>query len=142
MDDCFNMMVFLSLLATPQRAKKYLKNSRMKNDASDAEAIYVCSLLHNTGFIKVKTVEESAQASLHTNRQSCVKHVVGASNRMRGCVAEFGIEVAKGHSHIKDLLVIIDSPEMMAVLNIPDIAQWNLTKLAEIYRYAQKCWMR
>ena len=129
---------FTVLLVAPQHAKKYLKNTRMKNDANDAEAIYVCSLQHNTRFIKVKTLEDSAIASLHTNRHACVKNMVEAGNRMRGCAAEFGIVVAKGHSHIKDLLAIIDSPEKMATLNIPDIAQWNLTKLAETYRHAQK----
>ena len=129
---------FTVLLVAPQHAKKYLKNTRMKNDANDAEAIYVCSLQHNTRFIKVKTLEDSAIASLHTHRHACVKNMVEAGNRMRGCAAEFGIVVAKGHSHIKDLLAIIDSPEKMATLNIPDIAQWNLTKLAETYRHAQK----
>ena len=125
---------FTVKLIAPKHTKKFLKNSRMKNDANDVEAILTCAIQHNTRFVRVKTVEESSIDMLHTARDGCVKNRVEASNRLRAGAAEYGIVVEKGAKNVAKLLEIIDSDELLSERGIPEDGKWVLRKLAEIYR--------
>lgn len=130
----FQKAGFTVKLIAPKHTKKFLKNSRMKNDANDAEAILTCTIQHNSRFMRVKTVEESSIDTLHTTRDACVRNRVEAGNRLRGCAAEYGIVVEKGAKNVAKLLELIDSDELLSERGIPEDGKWVLRKLAEIYR--------
>ena len=85
-------------LMPPQFVKPYVKSN--KNDMRDAEAICEAVTRPNMRFVPVKTAEQQALLALHRARQGYVKTRTGFANQMRGLLAEYGIVVTKGITHL------------------------------------------
>jgi len=85
-------------LMAPQFVKPYVKSN--KNDVADAEAICEAVARPNMRFVSVKTVEQQAVLSLHRTRQGFVKARTAQANQIRGLLAEFGLTIPQGISHI------------------------------------------
>lgn len=86
-------------LIAPQYVKPYVKSQ--KNDAADAEAICEAVARPNMRFVAIKNVSQQSVLALHTARSGFVKGRTALSNQIRGLLAEFGIVIAQGLSHLK-----------------------------------------
>jgi len=87
-------------LMAPQFVKPYVKTN--KNDAADAEAICEAVARPNMRYVPLKTVEQQAVLALHRVRQAFVGARTAQANQIRGLLAEFGLVVPKGLSHVLD----------------------------------------
>ena len=85
-------------LMAPQFVKPYVKTN--KNDAADAEAICEGVTRPSMRFVPIKSVEQQSVLALHTVRQGFVKARTAQANQIRGLLAEFGIIIPQGISHI------------------------------------------
>src|SRR6185503_10555274 len=93
-------------LIPPAYAKAYER--RNKNDAADAAAICEAVSRPSMRFVAIKTEEQQAAAGLHKVREMLVKQRTMLTNQLRGLMAEFGIVVAQGPGHIRELLLILE----------------------------------
>jgi transposase len=85
-------------LIAPQYVKPFVK--RNKNDAADAEAICEAVTRPNMPAVPIKNVEQQAILSVHRARQGFVKARTAQANQIRGLLAEYGIAIPQGISHI------------------------------------------
>jgi len=113
-------------LMPPAYVKPYVK--RGKTDANDAEAICEAVTRPTMRFVPVKTPEQQAALALHRTRDLLVKQRTQLVNMIRGLLAEFGIEMARGLHHALELakrLVDGRAPD------VPELAQRVVTGLAQ-----------
>jgi transposase len=85
-------------LMAAQFVKPYVKTN--KNDAADAEAICEAVARPNMRFVPVKNVEQQGLLALHRARQGFVKARTAQANQIRGLLAEFGLIIPQGITHI------------------------------------------
>jgi transposase len=85
-------------LMAPQFVKPYVKTN--KNDAADAEAICEAVTRPTMRFVPIKNGEQQAVLALHRARQGFVKARTAQANQIRGLLAEYGIALPQGISHI------------------------------------------
>jgi len=85
-------------LIPPQYVKPFVK--RNKNDAADAEAICEAVSRPTMRFVPIKNGEQQAVLALHRARQGFVKARTAQANQIRGLLAEYGIVIPQGISHI------------------------------------------
>jgi transposase len=85
-------------LMAPQFVKPYVKTN--KNDAADAEAICEAVMRPTMRFVPIKNIEQQAVLSLHRARQGIVRSRTAQANQIRGLLAEFGLIVPQGISHL------------------------------------------
>jgi transposase len=85
-------------LIAPQYVKPFVK--RNKNDAADAEAICEAVTRPNMPAVPIKNAEQQAILSVHRARQGFVKARTAQANQIRGLLAEYGIAIPQGISHI------------------------------------------
>lgn len=95
----------VSLLA-PQFVKPFVKTN--KNDAADAEAICEAVQRPTMRFAPLKSTDQQAVLMVHRGRELLVRQRTMLINALRGHCAEFGLVVAKGPSHVKELIAIIE----------------------------------
>src|SRR3990170_4978476 len=81
-------------LMPPAYVKPYVK--RGKTDANDAEAICEAVSRPTMRFVPVKSPEQQAALALPRPRDLLVKQRTQLVNMIRGVLAEFGIETARG----------------------------------------------
>src|SRR6266478_468513 len=86
-------------LIAPQFVKPYVRTN--KNDARDAEAICEAVTRPSMRFVPVKTVEQQSVIALHRVRQGFVQGRTAQANQLRGLLAEFGIVLPKGITHLR-----------------------------------------
>ena len=84
-------------LMPPAYVKPYVK--RGKTDAADAEAICEAVTRPTMRFVPVKSAEQQAALALHRTRDLLVRQRTQLVNMLRGLLAEFGIETARGLHH-------------------------------------------
>lgn len=97
-------------LMAPQFVKPYVKTN--KNDAADAEAICEAVTRPTMRFVPVKNEGQQAVLALHRARQGFVKARTAQANQIRGLLAEYGIVIPQGISHIaRQLLEILEDGE-------------------------------
>ena len=97
----------------PAYVKPYVK--RGKTDAADAEAICEAVTRPSMRFVPVKSAEQQAALALHRTRDLLVKQRTQLVNMVRGLLAEFGIEMARGLHHALSLAARLsagDAPEV------------------------------
>lgn len=82
----------------PQFVKPYVKTN--KHDAADAEAICEAVTRPTMRFVPVKHVEQQSVLALHRARQGMVKARTAQANQIRGLLAEFGLVVPQGITHL------------------------------------------
>lgn len=85
-------------LMAPQFVKPYVKSN--KNDAADAEAICEAVTRPTMRFVPIKNREQQSVLALHRVRQGFVKARTAQANQIRGLLAEYGLVVPQGISHI------------------------------------------
>ena len=85
-------------LIAPQYVKPFVK--RNKNDAADAEAICEAVTRPNMPAVPIKNASQQAILSVHQARQGFVKARTAQANQIRGLLAEFGMVIPQGISHI------------------------------------------
>jgi transposase len=120
-------------LIPPAYAKAYVR--RGKNDAADAAAICEAVSRPSMRFVAVKTEAQQAAAGLHKLRALLVKQRTMVINQLRGLMAEFGIVVAKGPSHVGELAALLADP---AAAGIPAPLGAALAAMAELYRELER----
>lgn len=98
-------------LIAPQYVKPFVK--RNKNDAADAEAICEAVTRPNMPAVPIKNASQQAILSVHRARQGFVKARTAQANQIRGLLAEYGIAIPQGISHIaKRVPEIIEDGEI------------------------------
>ena len=113
-------------LMPPAYVKPYVK--RGKTDANDAEAICEAVSRPTMRFVPVKSPEQQAALALHRTRDLMVKQRTQLVNMIRGLLAEFGIETARGLHHalaLAERLAGGHAPE------VPQLAQRVVLGLAQ-----------
>ena len=101
-------------MMSPQFVKPYVMAN--KNDRNDARGIAEAVTRPNMKFVPIKKIEQQDILLLHRTRELIVKQKTAQSNQIRGLLAEYGIVIPKGLSHIR---------------KIPEILENNQTKLTE-----------
>jgi len=113
-------------LMPPAYVKPYVK--RGKTDANDAEAICEAVTRPTMRFVPVKSPEQQAALALHRTRDLLVKQRTQLVNMIRGLLAEFGIEMARGLHHALELAKrLVDG----LAPDVPELAQRVVTGLAQ-----------
>ena len=113
-------------LMPPAYVKPYVK--RGKTDAADAEAICEAVTRPSMRFVPVKSVEQQAALALHRTRDLLVKQRTQLVNMVRGLLAEFGVEMARGLHHALSLAARLSAGEAPGV---PPLAQRVVKGLAD-----------
>ncbi|MFZ0469802.1 MAG: IS110 family transposase [Thiogranum sp.] len=97
-------------LMAPQFVKPYVKSN--KTDAADAEAICEAVTRPNMRFVPIKNADQQSVLSLHRARQGFVRARTAQANQIRGLLAEYGITLPQGISHVtKQLPGIVENAE-------------------------------
>jgi transposase len=96
-------------LIPPAYVKPFVK--RQKNDVADAEAICEAARRPTMRFVPVKSEEQQASAVVFRVRDLLVRQRTQVINALRGHLAEYGLVVAKGPSHVATLVEFAQSPE-------------------------------
>ncbi|HEX8215697.1 MAG TPA: IS110 family transposase [Allosphingosinicella sp.] len=112
-------------LMPPAYVKPYVK--RGKTDANDAEAICEAVTRPTMRFVPVKPPEQQAALALHRTRDLLVKQRTQLVNMIRGLLAEFGIETARGLHHALELARRLCDGRAP---DVPELAQRVVTGLA------------
>ncbi|MDH5803363.1 MAG: IS110 family transposase [Gammaproteobacteria bacterium] len=86
-------------LIPPYQVKPFVVGN--KNDHNDAIAIAEASRRPKASFVPVKTLEQQDIQSLQRIRERLMKHRTATSNQLRGLMAEYGIVLPKGLSHLR-----------------------------------------
>jgi transposase len=89
-------------LIGPKFVKPYVKAN--KNDASDAEAICEAATRPSMRFVAIKSSAQQDIQAVHRVRQQLVKTRTALVNQARGLLAENGIVLAQGVSHLRRAL--------------------------------------
>lgn len=96
-------------LIPPAYVKPFLK--RQKNDAADAEAICEAAQRPTMRFVAVKSEEQQASVVVFRARDLLVQQRTQTINALRGHLAEYGLVVSKGPSHIAKLIAQVEDPQ-------------------------------
>ncbi|MGU3546246.1 IS110 family transposase, partial [Methylobacterium sp. A52T] len=112
-------------LMPPAYVKPYVK--RGKTDANDAAAICEAVTRPSMRFVPVKATEQQAVLALHRTRDLLVKQRTQLVNMIRGLLAEFGIEMARGLRHALELAARLSAGD---AAEVPPLAQRVVTGLA------------
>jgi len=112
-------------LMSPAYVKPYVK--RGKTDARDAEAICEAVGRPTMRFVPVKSPEQQAALALHRTRDLLVKQRTQLVTMIRGLLAEFGIEMARGLHHALALAKRLTDGHNA---DVPELAQRVVASLA------------
>ena len=99
------------VLMPPIYVKAYVK--RGKNDAVDASACCEAMSRPTMRFVPIKTAEQQATLALHKTRELLTKQRTMSINALRGSLNEFGLVVAKGASHVGELISLAKGDETL-----------------------------
>jgi transposase len=112
-------------LMPPAYVKPYIK--RGKNDATDAEAICEAVTRPNMRFVPVKSADQQAVLMLHRTRALLIRQQTMLANAFRAHLAEFGIVVAQGIRHVRELMERVFRDD---TIDLPAIARVALQPFA------------
>jgi len=110
-------------LIPPAYVKPFVK--RQKNDTTDAEAICEAAQRPTMRFVSVKSEAAQANAVVFRARDLLVRQRTQAINALRGHLGEYGVVVAKGPSHVAQLIAHVEDP----AAGLPEAAQTVLRVL-------------
>ncbi len=116
-----------------------------QNDANDAAAICEAVTRPSMRFVPVKSTDQQAALALHRTRDLLVKQRTQLVNMIRGLLAEFGIEMARGLRHALELAARLSAGD---AAEVPSLAQRVVTGLADqigavqiqLTRLEKSCW--
>lgn len=112
-------------MMAPQFVKPYVKSN--KNDIRDAEAIAEAVTRPTMRFVPIKGIEQQDILLLHRVRELAMRQRVAQSNQIRGLLAEYGIIIPKGTSHLARLAEILEEEKP----KLTDIAKELFIQLHE-----------
>ena len=99
-------------LIPPVYAKAYVR--RNKTDPADAEAICEAVSRPQMRFVPIKSEADQAIAAVHRVRERLIAQRTQTVNMLRAQMAEFGVVVAKGPQHVKELVSRLGEPNSTA----------------------------
>lgn len=102
----FTSMGHVVKMIAPQFVKPYVKSN--KNDRNDAAAIAEASTRPDMKFVPTKKIEQQDVLLIHRTRELLIKQRTAQANQIRGLLAEYGVIIPKGISHINNLLMILE----------------------------------
>ena len=120
-------------LIPPVYVKPFVK--RQKNDAADAEAIVEAASRPTMRFVAVKTEAQQARAMIFRTRDLLVRQRTQLINALRGHLAEHGVVVPKGTSHLGQLSAAIEDEARLLPSTVREIGR---VYLEQISAYATK----
>ncbi|MFA3919418.1 IS110 family transposase [Ruegeria hyattellae] len=102
-------------MIAPKYVKPFVKRS--KSDAIDAQAICEAALRPTMRFVQVRSEDNQAVALAFKARVLLVRQCRQIINALRGHLSEFGFVVAKGPTHVRNLVFAVEDgtielPEM------------------------------
>lgn len=106
-------------LIPPVYVKPFVK--RQKNDAADAEAIVEAASRPTMRFVAVKTEAQQARAMIFRTRDLLVRQRTQLINALRGHLAEHGVVVPKGTSHLGQLSAAIEDEARLLPSTVREI---------------------
>lgn len=116
-------------MMSPQFVKPYVKSN--KNDRNDAQGIAEACTRGHMRFVAVKTVEQQDVLMLHRSRELAIKQRTAQANQIRGMLNEYGVILAKGINHIKEVPTLLEEhPDKLTV-----IARELITHLYEQFKH-------
>ena len=115
-------------LVPPIYVKPFVK--RQKNDAADAAAIAEAALRPNMHCVAVKSAESQARAVAFRTHQCFVGQRTQLINALRGHLSEFGVVVAQGPAHLKQVITLLDEAGASAPESVKEIARVYLDQIA------------
>jgi transposase len=89
-------------MMSPQFVKPYVKSN--KNDRNDAAGIAEAMSRPDMKFVPIKSIEQQDIQLIHRARELLVKQRVALGNQIRGLLAEYGVILPQGVSHVKHKL--------------------------------------
>lgn len=109
-------------LIAPICVKPFVK--RQKNDAADAEAICEAAMRPTMRFVAVKSEEKQAGATVFKVRDLLVRQKTQIINALSGLMAEFGVTIPQGPSHVGILISHVedDSSSLTEAARAPCLA--------------------
>jgi transposase len=93
-------------IMAPQFVKPYIRSN--KNDRNDARGIAEAVTRPDMKFVAIKKVEQQDILLLHRARALMVKQRTAQANQIRGLLAEYGIILSKGITHVRKLQAILE----------------------------------
>lgn len=101
---------------------------RRENDGNDAEAICEAVSRPNMRCVPTKSVEQQAVLALHRARHRVVGQRTALANQLRGLLAEYGLVLPQGISHLRQALpgILEDASN-----NLPGLAREVFADLYE-----------
>ena len=116
-------------LMAPQFVKLYVKSNKI--EAADAEAICEAVTRPTMRFVPIKNIEQQSVLALHRVRQGFVKARTAQANQIRGLLAEYGIVVPQGISHITTRVPALVE---QAGDGLPGVFRHLMTRLLEHFK--------
>lgn len=89
-------------LISPQFVKPFVKTN--KNDRNDAEAICEAASRPSMRYVSPKSIEQQDLQGIHRIRSRLVAQRTALVNQIRGLLAEYGIVIRQGISHVRKRL--------------------------------------
>ncbi|MFG1379699.1 IS110 family transposase [Xanthobacter autotrophicus] len=114
-------------LVPPIYVKPFAK--RQKNDAADAAAIAEAALRPNMHCVAVKSAEHQARAVAFRTHQCFVRQRTQLINALRGHLAEFGLVVAQGPAHLKQIIELLAEAGAEVPDTVREIVQLYLDQI-------------
>ena len=114
-------------LVPPIYVKPFVK--RQKNDVADAAAIAEAVLRPNMHCVAVKNVEQQARAVAFRTYQCFVRQRTQLINALRGHLAEFGVVVAQGPVHLRQVVSLLDSSTVEVPEAVKEIVHLYLNQI-------------
>jgi transposase len=102
----FQAMGHTVKMMAPQFVKPYIKSS--KNDENDAEGVNEAVTRPSMRFVPIKTIEQQDTLLLHRAKEMAMKQRTAQANHIRGLLAEYGLIIAQGMCHLKELPSILE----------------------------------
>lgn len=102
----FEKMGHTVKMMAPQFVKPYVRSN--KNDRNDARAIAEAVGRPDMKFVPIKKIEQQDILLLHRARALVIKQRTAQANQIRGLLAEYGVIIPKGITHLMKLKEILD----------------------------------
>ncbi len=103
----FKKMGHTVKIMAPQFVKPYVRSN--KNDRNDARAIAEAVTRPDMKFVPIKNIEQQDILLVHRARALVIKQRTAQANQIRGLLAEYGIIVPKGITHLDKLPEILEN---------------------------------
>jgi transposase len=106
-------------MMSPQFVKPYVKSN--KNDKNDSRGIAEAVTRPDMKFVPIKTIEQQDNLLIHRARELNIKQRTAQANQIRGLLAEYGVIIPKGITHIGKVPEILEKNEERLTLRATEI---------------------